>query len=255
MKKEPHGTATNGQFVELTHAFMIALAELVKVFPINSLLKLCDNGYVLTKILKSIVYASINDKPILMLEGDVKSQTLGVVTVGNKSSQDLYKSLKKSRHEIDRYATEVLQDEYGYYQGKDAQSSYSHWPHYEASETVESLNLVAIRVADLGFFQFPQSPLLTDIYERAQNLGYKLCPHEVGPTLFDQHSKVDFKGRIIMYVAMDPVLIPPPGSGNHAIGIFQLVEKKQLGMCPAWLHDTRFTTDSVFIFVDKDKET
>jgi hypothetical protein len=252
MKNQQHGTATNGQFVQLTTAMMIALAEVVKVFPIKTLLALfadCDD---LTRLLKSVMYAWVNKRPLLILEGKMKFEPFVTVKLGTKNSQDLYNSLKKSRCKFYGYAEEVLQNESGRYQDCDKEG----WDLYEISGEVKDLKLIVIRVGDLGFTNYPEQPLFSDICDRAGNLGLGLCPAEVGPTLIDQHPEIAYAKLPYLYVAMKPIKMPNLQWGNFRPGIFRPIDKNTLSIKEAWPRETRFSADDHFIFVkDISKKT
>jgi hypothetical protein len=60
-------------------------------------------------------------------------------------------------------------------------------PEFELSGTPNEIQLVLISGKDLGFSSDSQASLL-QFYERAESLGYPLCPPEVGPQLRLQYT-------------------------------------------------------------------
>jgi hypothetical protein len=76
---------------------------------------------------------------------------------------------------------------------------------FELSRTPTQIELVLLSGKDLGFLPTGQ-PSLQEIYRRAEELGYALCPPEVGPQLRLQYT--DQKVGEFLLVAM-------PGIRNY----------------------------------------
>jgi hypothetical protein len=75
-------------------------------------------------------------------------------------------------------------------------------PEFELSRTPNEIQLVIISGKDLGFSPDSQ-PSLRQIYERAETLGYSLCPPEVGPQLRLQYTNQ--KIGEFLDIAMSPI--------------------------------------------------
>lgn len=74
-------------------------------------------------------------------------------------------------------------------------------PAFSASTKEVEVDLVVRSTADLGF---PKGACRKDIYARAQELGFGLCPAEVGPQLRLQYS--DQPKRDWLLIAMEPIV-------------------------------------------------
>ncbi len=75
-------------------------------------------------------------------------------------------------------------------------------PDFGLSGTRREIRLVVLSGKDLGFDPESQ-PSLQDIYERAESLGYLLCPPEVGPQLRLQYTNQ--KVGEFLHIAMRPL--------------------------------------------------
>jgi hypothetical protein len=75
-------------------------------------------------------------------------------------------------------------------------------PGFELSRTFEQVELVLVSGKDLGF-RPDSEPSLTQIYERAESLGFSLCPPEVGPQLRLQYTNQ--KIGEFLPIAMRPI--------------------------------------------------
>jgi hypothetical protein len=75
-------------------------------------------------------------------------------------------------------------------------------PGFELSRTPGQLELVLVSGKDVGFRPDSQ-PSLTEIYERAESLGFALCPPEVGPQLRLQYTNQKI-GEFLL-IAMRPI--------------------------------------------------
>lgn len=102
---------------------------------------------------------------------------------GLKNAKDFRKALKKSKMRIGDWGNDIL-----------GQSAFT------ASDTEKDIDLVNISVAELGF---KGGATRKDIYDRALELGLRLCPAEVGPQLRLQYADQP-KGEWLR-VAMEPI--------------------------------------------------
>ncbi|HUW71901.1 MAG TPA: hypothetical protein VMV66_01755 [Candidatus Humimicrobiaceae bacterium] len=81
-------------------------------------------------------------------------------------------------------------------------------PAFTVANEETEVDLIKITVAELGFKESTQSD---QIYERAKDLGFDLCPPEVGPQLRLQYQNQP-KGEQV-YIGMEPI-INSDGSPN-----------------------------------------
>ncbi len=75
-------------------------------------------------------------------------------------------------------------------------------PEFEFVRTPRTIELVLVSGKDIGFRPDSQ-PSLNEIYERAESLGFALCPAEVGPQLRLQYT--DQKIGEFLTIAMHPI--------------------------------------------------
>ncbi len=75
-------------------------------------------------------------------------------------------------------------------------------PGFELSRTPGQLELVLVSGKDLGF-RPDSDPTLAEIYERAESVGFALCPPEVGPQLRLQYTNQKI-GEFLL-IAMRPI--------------------------------------------------
>jgi hypothetical protein len=84
-------------------------------------------------------------------------------------------------------------------------SSYSrsmmHHKKFTTLDNLETIHLVLLRVRDLGF---TSAPTTTELFKRAEELGFELCPAETGPVYRLSHP--DQPMNDWFYVGMDPIL-------------------------------------------------
>ena len=110
------------------------------------------------------------------------------LTIGGKTSQELQKQLKENNVKVGERAQGMLKSK-----------------NFSTSKRLESLDLVELRVGDLGFLG---GATTQDIYYRARKLGLQLCPAEVGPHYRLTH--LDQTLNAWKYIAMEPIT----GSGG-----------------------------------------
>lgn len=111
-----------------------------------------------------------------------KPETFKIIEIGTyKDVKSLRKALEESGAQIGNWASDILNKA-------------------KLSKSKQSLDLVALTVAELGF---PEGAKLEDIYKAAKNQGLDLCPDEVGPQLRLQYSNQP-NGEWLV-IAMEPI--------------------------------------------------
>jgi hypothetical protein len=115
-------------------------------------------------------------------------------TVGLSPSQILRAAQDGRQYELGNSANEII--------GR---------PEFGLSRARQQIQLVLLSGKDLGFSPDSQ-PSLQQIYERAEALGYSLCPPEVGPELRLQYT--DQKIGEFLNIGMRPI---PDYDGNLTI--------------------------------------
>jgi len=102
----------------------------------------------------------------------------GEATIGNKTKEELIKKLEE------RASSANQEDKI--YISNGAQSMLQK-PEFAVISEPEKINLIKLKVQDLGF---ENDPTIEQIYKRAEELGLKLCPPEVGPHLILNYEEV-----------------------------------------------------------------
>jgi hypothetical protein len=114
----------------------------------------------------------------------------------HKSADEYRKALKANGFKVSDWANDLL-----------AKSAFS-----ASSEEIE-VELVKVSVAELGF---KNGANRKDIYNRALELGLKLCPNEVGPALRLQYTDQPMEEWLL--VAMKPIT-----DSDGCLGVFETV--------------------------------
>ncbi len=96
-------------------------------------------------------------------------------------------------------------------------SSFLQSQKFKVNQTKTKLNLALVTVAELNFGCRKVSGC--DVYKRALEFGFKLCPAEVGPQLFLQPPELSEDENTDLYIAMEPVEIDKNYSGNQIFNI------------------------------------
>lgn len=91
-------------------------------------------------------------------EGKIRRSEL---EIGGKTEQELEEELERNGHKISNYAKSMMRN-----------------PDFTTLPNPETLNLIRLRVGDLGF---PDGATTQEIYDRAEEYGLELCPPETGP--------------------------------------------------------------------------
>lgn len=103
----------------------------------------------------------------------------------HKSADDFRKALKKSGNKIYDWADDIL-----------GTSDFNK----RIAQTEKEIDLVIVTVEELGF---KDSATRKEIYDRAIELGLKLCPAEVGPQLRLQYE--DQPNGEYLHISMEPI--------------------------------------------------
>lgn len=93
-------------------------------------------------------------------EGRIRRDTIGV---GGKSADELERTLKQNGINVGGYTQQIMEK-----------------PEFVTLKSRELVDLIHLKVADLGFTDYPTTD---QIYETARRFGLELCPPEVGPEL------------------------------------------------------------------------
>lgn len=128
------------------------------------------------------------------------------VVAGGKSGKEYEEILDQKGFKKSRYAQQVLEK-----------------PEFMTLEHPEKIDLVRLKVGDLGF---TKNPTTDEIYRQAQALGLELCPPEVGPEL-----RLKYENQPLyewLYVGMKPIA----ASDGHP-HVFELYRDED----EAWLYD------------------
>jgi hypothetical protein len=131
-------------------------------------------------------------------------QTFMMVTLGlYATTEDLKKSLVNRGFRVSHWAADILKK-------------------IQLSEVQEEFDLVIVSVAELGF---KNDTTREQIYARAEELGLKLCPAEVGPAL-----RLTYKDQPMnewLLIGMEPIC-----DSNDDLDVFKMARGED-GM---WLH-------------------
>ncbi len=120
-------------------------------------------------------------------------KTIKLGTGGLKTAGDFRRILRSGKFEITEWTSEILGD----------------WAFEVADEETE-VDLVRVTVGELGF---REGARLKQLYGCAQELGFQLCPPEVGPQLRLQYK--DQPKEDSVFVGMEP--IAGKGGGDDAL--------------------------------------
>lgn len=124
---------------------------------------------------------------------------------GLKTADDFRKALKASGFKIGDWANDIL--------GK---------PAFKAATKESELELVRVTVGELGF---KNGATRQEIYQRAQELGLKICPNEVGPQLRLQYKDQPNDEWVI--IAMEPITVS--GGNLKLFGVWHGDDGQWLG--------------------------
>ena len=120
-------------------------------------------------------------------ESEKKWEIWKTIEIGGKNTQVLEAELKQKGIYFHKYALKMIR---------------SH--DFVTLKQSEQINLVRLKVSDLGFSLLP--PTRDQIYQKARDLGLDLCPAEVGPELRLKHDGSPSGERL--YVGMKHIDLP-----------------------------------------------
>lgn len=103
--------------------------------------------------------------------------------IGGMSSEELLKLLKKNGFHVSDWAKDIMAK-----------------PAFTTKETHQEVQLVRLKVKDLGF---ASEPTTNELFARAKERGLDLCPAEVGPHL--RLALTDQPRDEWFWVAMEPI--------------------------------------------------
>ncbi len=92
-------------------------------------------------------------------------------TIGNKTKEELIRELEEKESSTNPADKIYISD---------SARSMLQKPEFAAISQPEKINLIKLKVQDLGF---EKNPTTDQLYSRAEELGLKLCPPEIGPHL------------------------------------------------------------------------
>lgn len=153
--------------------------------------------------------------PFLRISYPDGRRLLDWVQIGALSAEELEKALDKEKMRVSDYARSMLRNE----QFVDPVDE----RHRKRKESAETLDLICVRVADLGF---TSPPTTAEIFDRAQELGLELCPPETGP--YQRLAHTNQPPGNWYFVGMEPV-----AGSDGSPGVFGL-ERLGGGL---WLDD------------------
>ncbi len=142
-------------------------------------------------------------------EGRIRRESL---TIGGLTTEELEKKLEREHINITEYARSMLRNKTEFIE-----------PVNSRSGTRETLDLVRLRVSDMGF---PHGATTKELFDRARALGLELCPPETGPLYRLAHSEQPLGDWY--FVGMDPITDSGGGPGGFS------VERRGDG---SWLND------------------
>ncbi len=126
-------------------------------------------------------------------EREKKWEIWKTIEVGGKSVQVLEAELKQKGIYFHKYAQKMMRSE-----------------NFVTLKHSERISLVRLKVSDLGYTFL--NPTRDQTYQKAQDLGLDLCPHEVGPELrlkYDGPPSGEW-----LYVGMKQIDLPEEEYGN-----------------------------------------
>ena len=125
------------------------------------------------RLSKEIIQSGIEHIYASFPEGKIEK---GILEIGGKTKDELKKEIKE-KFQIISYAESMMDNpdfEKQLYENTNAPRE--QW----ILKKPEQLNLVKLKVGDLGF---TNNPTIDELYKKAEELGLELCPAEVGPHL------------------------------------------------------------------------
>lgn len=166
------------------------------------------------------------------------------MTIGGKGKTELLKDLE-DRVKSDNSEEKIYISDYA--------RSMMNNPEFFTMEKPESIDLVRLKVSDLGF---PGATNIQDIYMKAAELGLELCPPEVGPQLrlnYDQVFKREQPKGEWFFTGMNPVSDP---GGNPDVFYVDRNHGGERWLSSRWARpDDRWSPESELCFRSRKLET
>jgi len=134
--------------------------------------------------------------------------------IGGMTAEELEKSLGEEKINVSVYARRMLRNKEEFVEPVNKRER-------ERRGKTETLDLVRLRVRDLGF---TNPPTTKELFARAKKLGLELCPPETGPYL--RLADKDQPLRTRYYIGMEPL------TDSDGDPIVFLLERSQGGL---WL--------------------
>jgi hypothetical protein len=157
-------------------------------------------------------------------EGSIRLPDL---TIGGKTPQQLEKALASSGFVVCDYAGDILKSR-----------------GFTTLSKPQTLSLVRIKVADLGL---TGEPTTDEVYERANSLGFDLCPAEVGPQL-----RLAYKDQPVyewLHIGMKQVVVMYSDPHPHVFVLNRPNNDPKLWLDSIWASsDYRWNPKYEFVF-------
>jgi len=203
--------ALNKQTLELGAKVLLALPEM----PVEKVQYWIENGKELKKVLKNALFPL--PTPDLKIWKTIKIGT-------GLQPSDFEEAIKEKDCIVSDWAKDIISK-----------------PAFTVSQEEQEIKLVKLTVRELGF---EEGATTKEIYERAQELVFKLCPAEVGPQLRLQYLDQP-KGEWIR-VAMKPIT----DSGGD-LGVFRVAhgDGGRYLACLCGIPDRYWPADGTWVFV------
>lgn len=119
------------------------------------------------------------------------------IEAGGRSVAELERTLKQNKINVSGYAQDMMRK-----------------PDFITLKSREAVDLVQLKVSDLGF---TSTPTTDQIYQKAESLGLGLCPPEVGPELRLKYKKQSLNEWL--YIGMKQIAAPASGGDPSVFGL------------------------------------
>jgi hypothetical protein len=160
------------------------------------------------------------------------------VIIGTKDRKKLLKDMERQNITISSTAKEMIESP-DFMPPTDRLSGLNRLFRGETKKTSEAIDVVRLKVRDLGFTSYPTT---NQLFAKAQEFGLELCPAEVGPQYRLQYT--DQPRGDWFYIGMKPVVAP----GNPRV--FELAHNVDgLWLNDNWAFpDLEWLLDLTFVF-------
>lgn len=123
------------------------------------------------------------------------------VIIGTKNRNELLQTMKSQGTNVGFYAQEMIESP-DFMPTPNRLSGIQRLMKGEARSTAEKVNIVRLKVRDLGFTSYPTT---TELFAKAEEFGLELCPAEVGPHYCLQYT--DQPLHEWLFVGMEPLVV------------------------------------------------